>query len=378
MNWNKKFRQIVKKLWKVSKIILLVLSILILLFISTIVGAKIINGNNSTIKSVNGIQESSYIELNGIKQYVQIRGQDKNNPIILFVHGGPANPLAYLTYYYQQEIEKKYTVVHWDQRGSGRTFYENPEQTNLSSDQIVADMDALVDYLLDRFSVENVIVIGHSWGTIVGSKYVRLYPQKVTAYIEVSKVVNTFEGVKMSGELAKQKAIEQQNQKDIETFNTLIAELSTINGYKPTVFKYYVNLRTLTFKYLPYQGKRSAFITLWTGVSSPDFSIRDLKWFFKSTAIYDFERLETNLIKECFFFNAYEYPLSYEIPVFFVSGKYDSTTPVKLAKKYYNDISAPQKDFVIIKNAGHSPYLDNSADFCNTVMQVLNLVEMKK
>ena len=373
-------KQFFKKLLKVSRKILvifsLVLSVNIILMVVITFEARIVNKINSTIKTVNGIQESTYIELGGNRQYVQIRGQDKNNPLILFVHGGPANPLAYLTYYYQKDLENKYTIVHWDQRGSGRTFYENAVQGDLSSKQIVEDMNALVDYLLNRFSQKKIIILGHSWGTIIGSKYVQMYPEKVFAYIAVSKVVNTMEGIKISGEEARKRAIQQNNKKAIDNFNILLNNVNTINEYNPNAFKYYVKLKGLTLEYLPYEKQRSAFITLWTGISSPDFSKEDLKWFLKQISIDEFEKISTNLIEECFSYDAYDYPLNYEVPIFFMSGMFDRTTPEMLVKKYFNDITATQKYFVTIET-GHSPYLESPRVFCEMVIQLLDLVEKK-
>ena len=40
-----------------------------------------------------GIQETYKARIGGIDQWINVRGQDKANPVILFIHGGPASPL---------------------------------------------------------------------------------------------------------------------------------------------------------------------------------------------------------------------------------------------------------------------------------------------
>ncbi len=75
-----------------------------------------------------GIQKSEYIKLGGILQYIQTRGRKTNNPVLLFLHGGPGGPISYVSCLWQEELEKNYTIVHWDQRGCGRTYYKNKKE----------------------------------------------------------------------------------------------------------------------------------------------------------------------------------------------------------------------------------------------------------
>ena len=77
------------------------------------------------ILSSNGIDEKLYVNINGQEQYVFIKGMDVNSPIVLNLHGGPANPDAFFTYEFAKEIIDEFTYVSWDQRGCGRTYYKN-------------------------------------------------------------------------------------------------------------------------------------------------------------------------------------------------------------------------------------------------------------
>src|ERR1700744_3292143 len=78
--------------------------------------------NTRRIVSPRGIEELSAVNINGIPQYLGIRGKDTRNPILLFIHGGPASPELPFAYTFQAPLEDYFTVVEWDQRGTGKTY----------------------------------------------------------------------------------------------------------------------------------------------------------------------------------------------------------------------------------------------------------------
>jgi hypothetical protein len=41
------------------------------------------------ITSANGIESLEPVRIGGIEQWIEVRGQNVNNPILLFIHGGP-------------------------------------------------------------------------------------------------------------------------------------------------------------------------------------------------------------------------------------------------------------------------------------------------
>ncbi|MEG0692117.1 MAG: alpha/beta fold hydrolase [Oscillospiraceae bacterium] len=164
----------------IRKIITVILCAVILLatllFILFVVSSasKSINKNKIQQVTSGGINEECYIKLGRIEQYIQIRGQSKSNPIIVFLHGGPGNPNSNLSYYFQPYLVSDYTFVDWDQRGCGKSHMKNSSlnvDTELSTEILLADLDELVDYLRDKFEQDKVIIMGHSCGTLLGSKY---------------------------------------------------------------------------------------------------------------------------------------------------------------------------------------------------------------
>lgn len=145
----------------------------------------------------NGIDEKIFVNINGQNQYVFIRGKDVDNPIILNLHGGPANPDAFLTYEFAKEISEDFTYVSWDQRGCGRTYYKNksidPKNTTADFEHAIKDIDELVNYLCKRFKKDKVIIMGHSYGSLLGVHYVAVYPEKVESYIGIGQSVSSID-----------------------------------------------------------------------------------------------------------------------------------------------------------------------------------------
>ena len=167
-----------------------------------------------------GIQEDAYVEIGGIEQFMQIRGEDKNNPVVLWLHGGPGFPLTYMNWYYQGELEKDYTVACLEQRGCGRTYYKNDKNNkaaNASPDELLSDIHEAVEYLKKRFHKDKVILMAQSWGTVIGMKYTEQHPENVAAYVGVGQVTQFAKGKLYSAQKAADLAERQGNTRDAET-----------------------------------------------------------------------------------------------------------------------------------------------------------------
>ena len=97
-----------------------------------------------------------------MKQHIQIRGESTENPVMIFIHGGPASPMGYVSAYYQRELESELTIINYDQRGCGRTYYASDCNANSNIDLLVNDLNVIVEYAKKRFGKDNVIIAGHS------------------------------------------------------------------------------------------------------------------------------------------------------------------------------------------------------------------------
>lgn len=333
--------------------ILFILPGLIALFFIIWGIGRFINTQKFKIRSEAGVQKADYITIGGIEQYIQIRGQDISNPIIVVLHGGPGNNMAYYSYYWQADLEKEYTIVHWDQRGCGNTYYRNEEAEKPTLDLLLSDLDELVDYVCAKYGKENVVIMGHSWGTFLGGVYAGKHPEKVSAYAGISQ----FNDVWQSEQCAAKEAVRLANAasktddaKKIEEQFQLVRSSQEIN------MREFLKLRRLTGKYLP-NGDNTPFSVR---LFSPYMTFNDLRWFLSPIFSFDKfienqDKLYATLYSESEL-SVYDYT-QYEVPVVIIAGDCDWITPYSMARNYLDNISAPKKEFILIENAGHIPFM---------------------
>ncbi|MGL6173685.1 MAG: alpha/beta fold hydrolase [Cellulosilyticaceae bacterium] len=345
--------------------------VIIVLIVSILLSIRWIKAEKLKITTPNGIQEKRYINLGGIEQYVQIRGEDRDNPVIVFLHGGPGNTISHLAYQYQTDLESQYTFVNWDQRGSGRTYYKNLNlnvQSQLSTKILLNDLDELIDYIRDELNQEQVIIMGHSWGTLLGSQYALAHPDKVLAYVGIGQVVSLKEGYVYSANKAIEKAQEQGDNKMAEQLEVTKNIFSNTNTLEVFDFNNFIKMQQATMRYNMYEGQMSNFKMVWMMITSPELSFEEIKWFFKTSNPTNLVALQGPLLSDCFFeLNLNDFSSQYSMPVYYISGEYDVSTPIELVEEYYNSIEAPTKSIIRMPNTGHLPFFDDPQGFSEVI-----------
>ncbi|MGL5676559.1 MAG: alpha/beta fold hydrolase [Cellulosilyticaceae bacterium] len=337
---------------------------------------RCIKAEQIKIKTPNGIQEKVYVNLGGIEQYIQIRGEDKSNPVIIFLHGGPGNTISHLAYYYQPYLEANYTIVNWDQRGSGRTYYRNEDldvKTQLSTEILLEDLDDLVDYTRETLGQEKVIIMGHSWGTLLGSKYVLAHPEKVESYIGIGQAVSLKEGYLYSSYEAIKKAEAQGDTKVAQALAEATERFANTHTLEDFDFNDFIKMQQYSMKYNAYDGAVSTFEMIDMLLTSPELSWEDIKWFFKTSDYSQVLAMQGPLVSDCFFgFNIYDIGSHYEVPVHYITGTCDVSTPADLTEAYYETVVAPHKSMTQVPDAGHLIFFDDPQGFSEVVKQLLS------
>lgn len=364
-----------KKRLKIAMGVGIIILVIILAPIIIILSARGINSLKYRISTETGIQEDLYVPLNGAEQFIRIRGEKVANPVIVFLHGGPGSPMTgFLPHYLQTDLEDDYTFVHWDQRGSGRTYMRNSDFSvdELSIELLLDDLDLLVDYLSERFGQKQVIIMGHSWGTVLGTRYVLTHPEKVSAYIAIGYAMNLQDGNVFSGNEALALAEIAENSDDVNALQKAIPLFSSANALEDLDVESFMTIRQICFKYLSSEGEMSANGQIWAGLSSPYMNFDDIKWFL---AVGSFEKTckATAPLMDYAMFNYDANALDYkfEVPIYIVQGEYDWITPSAMVEEYFKEIDSPKKEFIILPNTGHIPYLDNPKEFSEAVRGLL-------
>lgn len=309
-------------------------------------GRKIITDLDKIVNP-DGIQETYQVKIGGIQQWVYVRGQSKDNPVILFVHGGPASPISPVMWMFQRPIEEYFTVVNYDQRGAGRTFLATPPDSianTIKIDTYVDDAIELAAYIKERYHATKLILMGHSWGTIIGMKAALKRPDLFYAYIGIGQVINTRVNEQVSFEYAMSQAEKFKN-------DTALAELRAIAPYpgnQPITRERIITARKWAQYYGGLSAYRSESMYFFNGpLLSPEYERKDIaaiddgNVFTLWRVLPEFLEVDMKPVKK------------FPIPVFMFMGRHDYTTPSEPTAAWLKAVSAPLKKGVWFEHSSH-------------------------
>ncbi|NLK37498.1 MAG: alpha/beta hydrolase [Epulopiscium sp.] len=308
---------------------------------------------------VNSIAELRRLELNGRKQWISLRGWDKNAPVLLFLAGGPGGTQMAAVRHELAELEKHFVVVNWDQPGSGKSYYAEKTQ-DITIDTYVQDGYALTEYLRERFSQQKIYLIGESWGSALGIFLVSQYPQYYNALIGTGQMIDFVETERI--DYAKAMEIGKNNG-DIALIEKLM-----VNGEPP----YYG--KNVTWKSAVYLNYLGTYMANNPEVHNPGYN-----------TFRDIASSEYGLLDKINFFrgviNTFNdvYPQLYDIdmrmdytkldvPVYFFLGRHDINAPTVLVEEYEQILDAPHKGIVWFEHSGHSPWINEPDRFVKEVL----------
>jgi pimeloyl-ACP methyl ester carboxylesterase len=176
------------------------------------------NAEQFAIRTKNGIDEASYVSIGGIKQWITIRGKDRANPVLLFLHGGPGDVTNPWTFAIFAPWEEHFTVVQWDQRGAGRTLRETGPAiaATMTLDRMVQDGIELAGYLRTYLQKQKVIVVAHSFGSVLGLRMVSARPDLFYAYVGTGQVADSTRNYSIAYDALLKKSQATSNQQALD------------------------------------------------------------------------------------------------------------------------------------------------------------------
>jgi len=305
------------------------------------------------------VAEMIPVTLGGFEQWLVIRGVDRTNPVLLFIHGGPGTAETPLFLSLSKELQNDFVVVTWDQRGTGKSFSQDISPETMTTEQFITDAHELVGYLKDRFGAEKIYIVGHSWGTVLGMYLIDRYPEDFYAYVGIGQVVNMHENERISYEYVCSRAIELGNEKAIRELKEVGPPVDGMYGDDPSdLGGLMIQRKWLTKLGGGLYGKTSYLPYYATYILSPEYSIFDSLNVLKGKKI-SLEQMLTQLLEVDIFS---EIP-NVDVPVYFFSGRHDYNTPFELVEKYYEAIEAPKKELVWFEESAHSPNIEEPGRF---------------
>lgn len=295
-----------------------------------------------------GVDESYTTTIGGIPQWVNVRGQDRANPIILFVHGGPAAPLMPSLWEFQRPIEEYFTVVNYDQRGAGKTFLETDPATisdTIRIERYVDDAIELAEYIRQRYGQRKLILMGHSWGTVVGMKAALKRPELFHAYVGVGQVINSRDNEQLSFQHGLDQAKAHNNA-------AAIAELESIAPYpgkQPITRERIIIARKWAQFYGGLSAHRDGGAKYYfdAPLLSPEYDCKAAR------AVDEGNVFTLGRILPEFLQVDYKPVRRFPIPVVMFMGRHDYTTPSAPTATWLEQVEAPYKKGVWFERSAH-------------------------
>ncbi len=312
-----------------------------------------------------GLSEKLFIEIGGVRQGMIIRSADARNPVLLFVHGGPGMPEAFLDARYPTGLERHFTVCWWDQRGAGLSYTGEERYEDITSDRLVADTIEVADYLRGRFGVDRVYLLAHSWGTFIGVQAAARAPDRFHAYIAVAQVSDQSRSELdayqyMLGEYERrgdERALKALGAyAGFESDRALLAAYSESSARDRSMHE--LGIGTM-------RGMRSVV----KGIFLPVMGCRGYTAREKIDLWVAKARLKerTDLRRDLLGVDLRATVTALAIPTYFVSGAYDRTVSVDLAKGYLDALEAPVKGFYTFADSAHSPPFEEPGRFVDVM-----------
>ncbi len=308
------------------------------------------NAEQFAIKTPRGIDEANYISIGGIEQWVTIRGDDRANPVLLFVHGGPGdvtNPWSFALF---APWERYFTIVQWDERGAGRTLRKNGpgDASAMTLERMARDGVELAEYLTKHLEKEKIIVVAHSFGSILGLRMVSLKPSLFYAYVGTGQVADETKNYAVAYDalLKKAEAIDDHQAQD------------QLRRVGPPPYKSGEGYRVQRKWANRFEGaEQFLYGTIGLTLVAPGNAVQD---FYDSADGQ--EQSAERLVPQTTSLGPKELGLRFATPIFFFEGNEDFTTPTALAREYLAALESPKKEFVPIKG-GHFAVFTNPGDF---------------
>ncbi|HET7175606.1 MAG TPA: alpha/beta hydrolase [Gammaproteobacteria bacterium] len=310
--------------------------------------AKAIIGDLQRVVTPRGIDVRQQITLGGIQQWITVRGRDDSNPILLFIHGGPAAPEMPTSWTFQNDWEDFFTVVQWDQRGAGKTYLANdPAKVGptMTPDRMVEDAAELVQYLRSTYHKDKIFVLGHSWGSYVGLRLAHEHPAGLYAYIGMGQIIDMREQERLDYEWTLAAAEAAHNVEAVK-------QLKAIEPYPDAQGQVTLDAigteRNWNLYYggLSY-GRDSYDYYFHAGKLSPDYSDADYKAIDQGSG-FTLPALLPELMRADF-----TKTTEFKCPIIIFNGRHDTTVSAVLAGNWFKTVHAPVKKLVWFENSAH-------------------------
>jgi len=316
------------------------------------VGLRALLAKQQALESSTAVHEAGYVQIGGVPQWIEIRGWDRTNPVVLWLHGGPGAPVLPVSYSSFLPWEKTFTLVHWHQRGAGLTYAAAPPNAPpLTIDRMVQDGIAVAEHLRQRLHKDTIILIGHSWGSVIGTRMVQRRPDLFAAYVGTGQFNSLDDDGRDLFAAAMERAKASRDTKAVESL-TKVSSLPLTDIHRMDVVRTWGKTENISDNLLLAQ------IAPFISPGYPLSKAPRLREAFESSrrALFD-EELQVRVERDV---------PALATPAFLFQGKDDWQVSTPAAVRYFERLRAPRKDIVLF-DGGHFVYVFHSDAFLNAL-----------
>lgn len=299
------------------------------------------------------------LKIGGVNQSVWFRGRNVAAPALVLLHGGPGASESALFRHYVSELEHHFLVVYWEQRGAGRSYHDDVPRSSMTIARISADLDELVDTVRTRFGKQRVALLGHSWGTILGTLYAHSHPDKVSVYVGVAQIADFSRGEQTSLQWALAQAEQRKDEKGERILRAMAPQ--------PRSVKQELELGRWVERYGgSIRGGLSTGKLIWAALRTDEASLVDLVKFGKGNRFSldalrpEYSRVDLTRFRR------------FEVPVVFMLGRHDWHVPSTLAAEYFESIEAPSRRLIWFEESAHNPPFEEPDTFVRAMLDYVS------
>lgn len=306
------------------------------------------------------ISEKITVNIGGVEQGMFIKGQDVRNPVLLYLHGGM--PDHFLTERYPTGLDEYFTVVWWEQRGSGLSYSTDLPPQSVNPEQLILDTVELTNHLRARFGQEKIYLMGRSGGTFTGIQVAARAPELYHAYIGVAQMSDQLESERLAYDYMRKRYRDEGNTRMARRL-----EKAPVGDTVPLPDSY-LRVRDVAMHDLGVGTTRDmrSIVTgvLLQSIMSGEYTLGEKIdiWrgkIFSGKRLWN-TQLSTDLTTKV---------TGLAIPVYLLHGVYDYTVSYDLARAYFERLEAPVKGFYTFENSAHSPLFEEPDRFCEIVRE---------
>ncbi len=343
----------------IKGIAILALVVFVVVYVSRFICQKT-TLHQTKITTEKGIDETLLVTIDDIGLHTLIRGEDSTNPVLLFVHGGPGTPSMPMHRHYDHQLTDQFTIVHFDQRASGKSVKTAPVEDQPKIETYLQDLVKMSRYLSNRFNQEKVWLVGHSWGSLIGLRAAHQFPELYHAYIGMGQITNMHEAEIVTYNYAMTKAREAGDEKIISILQSLdgppLRDPQQVSVHRKCLRKMGGALKDESFRHH----------LTWQIFNSPEYSIPEMYRTFKAS-----RNLWPNMWAEMLEVNFFEEIDTMPIPIHIISGRYDWQVPSTLAEEFVNGLIAPAgKMHHWFEESGHLPNYEEAEKYHALIREI--------